>query len=135
MACEVMLANVPTRRTVVVRTGTTWTEFERCAVPRVGRHPGCRGWGCSRMGSSDDGPCRAVSAAGGKGTRWEIYGPHNDDPAQLQLSSTGSCGRDATAGEPLSVLKNPLLDIMCIISVTIIPVVQVLSASRSCFAT
>jgi hypothetical protein len=52
-----------------------------------------------------DGPCPARSAAHGHrldGTRWEVYGPHDDDPARQRTEVYWRVSEPRDPGERLT---------------------------------
>jgi hypothetical protein len=84
---EVKLAQVESRRTALVAAATTWQDFPALWGQLLGEV-----WECLRAGGIYRG-CRNIMlyldsvpnveiGVRPDGTRWEIYGPHNDDPAQ-----------------------------------------------------
>lgn len=92
MDFEVTVADVPARRTAVAAV-TTWQEFPMLwsrllgevweCLRESGIERGCRNVMLYRdsrptveVGVLLDQPCRLT------GTRWEVYGPHDDDPAR-----------------------------------------------------
>lgn len=102
MDYEVSLADVESRPTAVVATTTTWQEFPALwgelldrPCPLTGRvaasalpagtaartvHHGPFG----EVGAAHDAVLGWCAAHGHRpnGIRWEVYGPHNDDPAR-----------------------------------------------------
>jgi hypothetical protein len=101
MDYEVSRADAGSRRTAVVAATTTWPEFPRLWGRLLGEV-----WDCLHTGGADRGCPNILLYLDGvpnvevgvlldqpfargvphghrpSGTRWEIYGPHDDDPAQ-----------------------------------------------------
>jgi hypothetical protein len=76
---EVSRTDVTSRPTAVV-AATTWQEFPALWGQLLGEV-----WGCLRAGGITGG-CRNVMLylddVPRSGVRWEIYGPHKEDPAK-----------------------------------------------------
>ena len=80
MSHEVRVTQVAARPTAVVAAATTWQEF-----PALWKELLDEVWACLRAGGVRGG-CRNVMLYLDElpvGPRWEVYGPHHDDPREL----------------------------------------------------